>query len=212
MGVQRPAQFGSRFLFAAFFFVFAYCAQVTAQESSYQPREGDVMFQSFPHSRLTDAIEGITVSPYSHCGIVHHVDSGWVVIEAIGPVKETPLAQWIARSRDGRYAAYRLKSSYDTIIPSFIQAAEGYEGLPYDIHYDLKNESACYCSGLVYRAFLKAAHEQLGTLQKLGELNWKPYVGFIREIEDGNVPLDREMITPVSVSQAPQLQKVYPQN
>lgn len=37
---------------------------------SYQPLEGDVLFQSLPHSRLVNAIEGVTASPYSHCGMV----------------------------------------------------------------------------------------------------------------------------------------------
>ncbi len=50
----------------------------------YAPREGDVVFQSLPHGDLVDAIEGITHSPYSHCGVVLRDAKGqWVVIESI---------------------------------------------------------------------------------------------------------------------------------
>jgi hypothetical protein len=56
------------------------------------PREGDVVFQSLPHGDLVDAIEGISQSPFSHCGVVvRGADGGWRVIEAIGDVHETPL-------------------------------------------------------------------------------------------------------------------------
>ena len=44
---------------------------------------------------------------------------------------------------------------------------------------------------------------------KLGELNWRPYVATIRKYEGGDPPLDREMITPIDLSKAPQLQKIF---
>ena len=48
-----------------------------------------------------------------------------------------------------------------------------------------------------------------GKLAKLGDLNWRPYVATIRKYEGGDPPLDREMITPIDLSKAPQLQKVF---
>ncbi len=180
-----------------------------AQEGAYAPRDGDMIFQSFPHSDVTDAIEGASGSPYSHCGIIHRAVGGWVVIEAVGPVKETPLAEWIAQGRHGRYAVFRLKQSYVGGVPAFVRAAIGFEGLPYDIHYDMRNKSAMYCSGLLYESFLKAEGESLGQVQKLGDLNWKPYVAVIKKIERGNVPLDLELITPRAISEAPQVEKIY---
>jgi hypothetical protein len=36
----------------------------------YQPREGDIIFQSLASGALAEAIEGTTQSSYSHCGIV----------------------------------------------------------------------------------------------------------------------------------------------
>ena len=60
----------------------------------YAKEEGDLLFQSLPHGELVDAIEGITHSPWSHCGILVQRDGRWVVVEALGEVRETPLTDW----------------------------------------------------------------------------------------------------------------------
>jgi hypothetical protein len=45
--------------------------------------------------------------------------------------------------------------------------------------------------------------------ENLGDLNWKPFERFIREMEGGALPLGRPMITPVGVTRSPALVKVY---
>jgi hypothetical protein len=62
---------------------------------------------------------------------------------------------------------------------------------------------------LVYLAFDKASGEKMGTLEKLGDLDWKPYEHFIQSEQGGRLPLDRVMITPASLAHAPQLHEVY---
>jgi hypothetical protein len=176
--------------------------------AGYEPQEGDIAFQSLPHNPLIDAIEGASGSPFSHCGILHRAGTDWVVIEAIGPVRESPLREWIAQGREKSYAVYRLKEKYRGKIPDFIEAAQGYKGRPYDIHYDM-DDVAIYCSELIYKAFRKATGEELGKLQTLGELKWQPHAAVIRQIEGGTVPLERKMITPRSMSEAAQLERVY---
>lgn len=174
----------------------------------YTPQEGDIAFQSLPHNALIDTIEGSTGSPYSHCGILRRVGSEWKVIEAIGPVKETSITAWEMQGREGHFTVYRLKPKYREKIAAFIQAAQGYEGLPYDIHYDM-DDKAIYCSELIYKAFRKVTGEELGHLQKLSELKWQPYEPVIKQIEGGGVPLDRLIITPRCLSEAAQLEKVF---
>jgi uncharacterized protein YycO len=170
-------------------------------------REGDLLFQSLPRNPLVDAIEGASGSPFSHCGILHQTPSGWVVVEAIGPVKETPLSEWKARARDRLYVTYRLKSAYRDKIPSFIIAAQAMVGRPYDHHYAWDDE-AIYCSELIYKAFLTATGEKLGAMQRLGDLNWKPYSVVMEQVEGGPVPVDRQMITPRAVTEAGQVELV----
>jgi hypothetical protein len=174
----------------------------------YEPREGDIVFQSLARNPLIDAIEGSSDSPFSHCGIMHRRGDSWVVIQAIGPVRETVLDSYLAQGREQRYAVFRLKEAYAAKIPAFIEAAKKYEGRPYDIHYDL-DDAAIYCSELIYKAFRTVTGEEMGRLQKLGDLHWQPHVQVIKQIEGGNVPLERQMITPRSLSEAPQLVKVF---
>jgi hypothetical protein len=176
----------------------------------YQPEEGDIVFQSLPHGDLVDAIEGITHSPYSHCGVVLRDRQGvWVVIEAIANVHETPLLGWIKRGRNGDFTAYRLDPKYSALLPKFKLELLAFAGRPYDYNYDMTDTSGAYCSSLVYLAFQKASGEKLGELQKLRDLDWKPYTAFIYQEQNGALPLDRVMITPAALSRAPQLHEVY---
>ncbi len=176
----------------------------------YSPREGDVVFQSLPHNDLADAIEGITHSPYSHCGVVLRNDKGqWVVIESIFNVHETPLFMWMLRGRGADIAAYRLDAAHAALVPEFKKNLLTHLGEPYDFEYDMSKNQGDYCSGLVYEAFEKASGEKMGTLQKLGDLDWKPYEHFILAEQSGRLPLGRVMITPAALAAAPQLHEVY---
>src|SRR5262249_40921387 len=97
---------------------------------------------------------------------------------------------------------------YRAKIPEFIKAAQSYEGRPYDIHYDLDDE-AIYCSELIYKSFRRGTGEEMGGLQKIGEVKGKPYNQGIKQSEGGKMTLGREMITPRSLSEATQLEKVF---
>lgn len=175
--------------------------------ANYEPREGDVLFQSLPTAELVIAIEGATHSPWSHCGIVAREDGQWVVYEAIGPVKATPLREYFARSRGGRFAVYRFKEEHRQHIPAVLEKAKPYFGRPYDIHYSMDDE-AIYCSELIYKAYRDATGRELGKLVTLGDLDWKPHEDFIRRVERGTLPLEREMITPRDLADAEQLEFV----
>ena len=186
------------------------CTQDKQPPPGYTPRAGDFLFQSLPHNPLIDAIEGSTGSPFSHCGIVKKSGDAWVVVEAIGPVKETPLVLWVLQGRKSAYAAYRLRPPLNAKIPNIITATETYKGRPYDIHYDL-DEARIYCSELLWKSVRDATGQKLGKLQKLGELAWQPHEKVIRAIENGQLPLDRVMITPKDFAEAPELEPVFRQ-
>jgi hypothetical protein len=173
----------------------------------YETREGDIVFQSLPHSPMVDMIEGATQSRCSHCGIVAKSDGRWVVIEAIGLVKETPLGEWIAHGRDGWFAAYRLDSAFSAQVPAVISEARRFLGRPYDIHYQF-NDDSIYSSELVFKAIKAATGQSVGKIQRLADLNWRPYASYICTIEQ-EIPLDREMITPRALTEAPELKKVF---
>lgn len=183
-------------------------AQVIAYRLGYAPQEGDIIFQSLPHADLVEAIEGITHSPYSHCGVVLKEKGEWIVFESIGHVHGTPLMLWMQRGRGAAIAVYRLKPEFQKYLPEFRKQLLAYEGYNYDYDYKIA-DNEIYCSELPYQAYLKTTGQPLGKLEKLGDLDWKPYEVFIRSVQGNKLPLDREMITPKSLAEAPQLQEVY---
>lgn len=176
----------------------------------YEPREGDVIFQSLPHSRLVTAIEGATHSPYSHCGIVAQENGHWVVYEAFRPVGPTPLGEFVGRGRNGAFAVYRWRAEQQQHIPQILAGVRQYRGRPYDERYRLDDDGdAIYCSELIFLAYQQATGDRLGKLVTLGELNWQPYTELIEQLEKAPPPLDREIITPRDLAGAKQLEEVY---
>ncbi len=184
-----------------------YLAQA-AGDGDYQPLSGDVLFQSSPRSQLTSTIEGATRSPYSHCGLLVQEEGRWVVYEALEPVRRTPLERWIAQGRQRAFAAYRLKEPEQTHISGMIEYVRKQIGKPYDMRYRMDDEKL-YCSELVFKAYRSVTGKPLGKLVRLDELDWKPYRRFIESLEQGPVPLDRELITPRDLAEAEQLERVY---
>ena len=187
---------------------FWFWALPALRHTTYAPEEGDVLFQSLPNSDFIDAIEGMTGSPYSHCGVVVRSGGDWMVVESIGNVHRTPLFAWVRRGRAGAFAAYRLRDEYRSKIPAFVGALRGFLGRPYDSRVRMDDEFL-YCSELVWKAWKNATGEEMGKLVRLGDLNWKPYEETIRRYEQGPPPLDREIITPKALSEAPQLRRVH---
>lgn len=178
----------------------------------YEPQDGDVIFQSLPPGSIVGAIEGVTRSPYSHCGIVARKDGRWIVYEAYGEVSITPLATFLMRGRGGGFAVYRLREEHRGHIPATLASCETYVGRPYDRRYRLDDERI-YCSELVSKAYRDATGGlQLGLLTRFGDMNWQPYEALIREVEGGEVPVDREMITPAGLARAPELEPVFSHN
>jgi len=174
---------------------------------NYSPQEGDILFQSLPRTRLVNLIEAVTRSPYSHCGIVARESGEWIVYEAYRDVEATPLSEFIFRGRNQGFAVYRFTSEHQHHIASTIANTKKFVGRPYDARYRMDDDHI-YCSELIYKAYLQTTGESLGQLVKMKELNWRPYQESIRYFEGGPVPLDREMITPIHLSQASQLQLV----
>ena len=207
---SRKARIRALILLAVLLGTVGYCCIGPAVRlSNYEPAEGDVIFQSLPPATdLVRMIEGVTRSSYSHCGVVVKEDGKWLVAESIGTVRKTPLWSWVMRGRGGKFAVYRLKEPYRKHIPQFILALEPFIGCSYDFRYRMDDE-VLYCSELVYKAYRNATGEELGKLVRLGDMNWKPYEATIRKYEGGPPPLDRRLITPIDLSRAEQLEKVF---
>lgn len=107
------------------------------------------------------------------------------------------------------FDAFRPKSDMQSLVPWNDQGKRFLPGRPYDFKYDMDDETI-YCSELLYRSMLNASGVRLGTLHKLSDFKWQSYMKVIEKYERGLPPLDRQMITPRALSEAPQLARVFP--
>jgi len=185
------------------------CA-VLNQSQTYSPMEGDLVFQALSlELDLVVAIEGVTESNYSHVGVLHRRAGEWTVIEATGAgVIYTPFEKWKSVSRNGRWAAFRVKAAHREHLPEFLENLHPHAGKPYDFKYELGQENL-YCSELVFHAWNKTTGQEMGKLSALRDLNWKPFQSTIEKYNGGPMPPEREIISPIELSNAAQLERVY---
>lgn len=169
----------------------------------YQPQTGDIVFQDLK-TASSEAIKAATESPYSHCGIVKQEGDGFVVIEAVGPVREIDLESWI-ESGAGLFSAFRLKE--DAEFEKAVSVAEHYMGLPYDRAYSW-NDEEFYCSELVYKAYDRGCGISLCELKQVDAYS----LGLIdKETREGldSTFLSQRVVAPGDLARSPLLKLVY---
>jgi hypothetical protein len=96
----------SNALMAALLLTAAACAAAGSPEV----QDGDIIFHSSTSSQ-SEALRLAMGSPYTHMGIIFVESDGPVVLEAVGPVKRTPLAEWVKRGDEGRFVIKRLSDA-----------------------------------------------------------------------------------------------------
>src|SRR5262249_31593069 len=141
-------------------------------QASLDVRDGDIVFQT-SRSTQSAAIQRVTHSPYSHMGLVLFRDGKPYVWEAIGPVKYTPLAEWVARGVGGKCVVKRLRDA-SVITPQAVdklrEAIQQFEGRPYDLTFAWSDDRI-YCSELVWKVYDRALGIEIGDLQPLRSLD-----------------------------------------
>ncbi|MCB0723501.1 MAG: YiiX family permuted papain-like enzyme [Ignavibacteriae bacterium] len=161
-------------------------------------KEGDIIFQESV-SRQSAAIQLATHSRYSHMGIIFKQGDYYLVLEAVQPVKFTPLDEWINRGKRRHYVVKRLK---DTILDSIVinkmkATGEQMVGKKYDIYFGWSDERI-YCSELVWKIYNEALGIEIGPLKKMKDFDLThERVKEIMEKRYGkNIPLDETVVSP----------------
>ncbi len=139
----------------------------------YQPRDGDIIFQ-ISTSEIGRAVQLVTGSKYSHMGIVFLQDGQPQVYEGVGPVKQTPLAEWIARGNDDHCVVKRLHNSDAVLDASGLckmrKAGEEFRGRSYDYCFEWSDERF-YCSELVWKIYQRGLGIEIGALQHIKQFD-----------------------------------------
>jgi len=124
-------------------------------------QDGDIIFQE-SRSAQSSAVQAATGSRYSHMGLVFGVAEGSpFVLEAVQPVRTTPLSSWIHRGRDAHFVLMRVREKGDRDALKLRREAERFLGRDYDLVFDWSDERI-YCSELVWKAYERAWGVRLG--------------------------------------------------
>lgn len=164
-------------------------------------KEGDIVFiQS--QTQQAAALREATESLWTHVGILIKNKSGWQIAEAIGPLKTTPLKDFIGRSKNGAFEVYRFKFFDPTTMRDSLMANLPKYNKPYDIYFEW-SEDMIYCSELTYKVFLDVTGHEMGRIQKMKDMRLDgPYVKALikKRLTDTGRELDPEepILTPVS--------------
>ncbi len=189
-------------------------------------QDGDLVFQTIK-SHQTTAIMLASHSWFTHVGIIKlRPDKSPLVVEAVGPVRETTLSKWIKQGIGERLEIMRLPDLTPEQAAGALAAAAKDAGKEYDFHFTLDGDKI-YCSELAYRAFKDGAGLTLGQLQKTGALDLDNFAvqKLLRErwpdhplcqtpetnSFEGCVAVikQQDIITPESVARDPRLQVIY---
>lgn len=174
-------------------------------------REGDIIFQTSLSSQ-SKAIQVATHSPLSHCGLVFKKETSWVVLEAVQPVKYTPLKEWILRGKNQHFVLKRLMDTTqltNSVIAEFKREGEKLLGKNYDLTFEWSDERM-YCSELVWKLYFQVTGIELGNLQTLQEfdLSHQEVKTVIKKRYGSKIPYNEKVIAPATIEKSHLLRTV----
>lgn len=164
-------------------------------------KEGDIIFIQSQTSQAA-ALRESTGSVWTHVGLLLLRKGNWVVAEAVGPLKETPLANFIARSKNKSYRVVRYKHFDAATMTTALKRVLPKYNKGYDIYFEW-NQDLIYCSELTYHVMKDVTGFELGRIQKMKEMRLDgPLTQALikKRLTDTGRELDPEeiIVTPVS--------------
>ena len=162
-------------------------------------REGDILFHTSKSSQSL-AIQLATGSKYSHVGVVVEKDGKLVVLEAVQPVKYTPVDKWIARGDGGNVVVKRLKDEAawnDKSRKKLRESGGKLIGRDYDLAFGWSDDRIYY-SELVWKVYRDALGLELSRLKQLKDFNLssKPVQAKLKERYGSKIPLEEKVVAP----------------
>jgi hypothetical protein len=107
-------------------------------------------------------------------GVIFNEPTGPIVLEAVSPVRKTPLQKWIAHGRDRHYVVKRLRNGDSRLSSDAVARMQKlgatWLGRPYDLRFRWDDQTL-YCSELAHKLFDRAAGIQLGKLERAADMN-----------------------------------------
>lgn len=169
-------------------------------------QEGDMIFQT-SQSKQCEAVRIATNSKFSHCGIVFIGKGKKYVFEAIQPVKQTPLEEWITHGKDNHFVVTRLKNAPTILNAQTLQKMKTYvktlNNKDYDLYFEWSDDKI-YCSELIWKIYKNGAGIELCPLQKLKDFNLNDIrvKAILAERYGNKIPLEESVVAPSNLEQS----------
>lgn len=192
------------------------CKDAGAQNIPIQEtvfKDGDIIFQT-SQSAQCEAVRLATQSKFSHCGIIFTDRGENFVLEAVQPVKITPLKDWIKHGKDHAYLVKRLKESAGTLNSKQIVEMKIYGkkllNKDYDLYFEWSDHKI-YCSELVWKIYKEGADISLCPFKKLKSFDLSaPQVQQIMQQRYGSkIPLEENVIAPSQLADSEKLETIF---
>lgn len=187
--------------------------QASTSELARQLQVGDIVFTRIPAYPFRQ-VAATTSSWTNHVGIVIDTSGSEPLIgESKFPLSQaTPLSRFVARSENGRVAVSRLDITLTAQQQHALQAAaERRFGVFYDTGFNL-HSGRQFCSRYVREVVQETTGIELGQVESFAQLlasNPDANVGFWRAWYFGNIPWQRQTVTPASLLRSPRLKPVF---
>lgn len=188
-------------------------ASITVLASEVPWREGDIVFQT-SRSSQSKAIQLATKSPWSHMGVVVQEQGRWMVLEAVEPVKLTPIEAWIRRGVDGHAVAKRLKRADALLTPrartTMRRIGREFMGRHYDLTFEW-DDRRLYCSELVWKLYKRGVGVEVGKLEHLEafDLSHPVVRRKMQERYGHHIPLSMPVVSPAAIYDSPELVEAW---
>lgn len=193
----------NKLLFSALLITLVISALFAKENADTEIKDGDIIFHT-SNSDQSKPIQLATKSKYSHCGIIYKKGNDIFVYEAVGPVKLTPIKEWIARGKNNSYVIKRLKNAENMITPDVLkkmkQVGDKFKGKPYDKTFEW-SDNRIYCSELVWKIYQQATGIEIGKLQKLKEFDLSDarVKAIMKTRYPNKIPAEEIVISPASI-------------
>lgn len=191
----------------------ALAARADARNLAGKLETGDVIFIRIP-TFLFKKVSAATDTWANHVGIVVDASAADPTIaESRIPFSgTTTLSRYIGRSERGRFEVSRLNTPLTGQQRRDVQsAALKREGILYDLRFNLYSHRQ-FCSRFVYEVLLESTGTKTGTVETFATLlrhNPKAQLGFWRIWYLGQIPWERETVTPASMLASPEMHTVF---
>lgn len=202
------------FSVAALYFGFAKKSNVAEKtKTSFSwIKDGDILFQD-TGGDFGEAIKLATKSKYSHCGMAIKEGTNILVFEAIGPVKYTPISEWINNGIKKSFSVYRLKDSKivnDALLKLWRAKAASYMGKEYD-HVFGWNDEKIYCSELIWKMY-NAAGIKLSIPKQLKDFDLTHVLvrQQLKKRYGDKIPYEEQVVSPQDLVESSLLSEVKP--